>query len=79
MAARSSQRLGLLAAGDDESPVQASFRLRLRRLPSVAGSKIAAEAIDFRFPPAFLLLLHQGVGLSQRLEAVSGWPSPDFS
>jgi hypothetical protein len=30
----------------------------------------APEATDFRFPVAFLLLLHQGVGLSQRLEAV---------
>jgi hypothetical protein len=26
--------------------------------------------MDFRLPPAFLLLLHQGVGLGQRLEAV---------
>ena len=26
--------------------------------------------MDFRFPEAFLMLLHQGVGLGQRLETV---------
>jgi hypothetical protein len=30
--------------------------------------------MDFRFPEAFLVLLHQGVGLGQRLEAVCRVP-----
>ena len=63
------QRLRLLAAGDVQGPLQPGFRLRLRR-PRLPQEQDAPEAIDFRFPPAFLMLLHQGVGLGQRLEAV---------
>ena len=63
------QRFGLLPAGDVQGPLQPGFRLRLRR-PRLPQEQDAPEAIDFRFPPAFLLLLHQGVGLGQRLEAV---------
>ena len=37
--------------------------------PAAAGARRPAGE-DFRFPPTFLLLLHQGVGLGQRLEAV---------
>ena len=68
MAARS-QRFRLLAAGDVQGPLQPGFRLRLRR-PRLPQEQDAPEARDFRFPPAFLMLLHQGVGLGQRLEAV---------
>ena len=63
------QRFRLLAAGDIQSPLQPGFRLRLRR-PRLPQEQDATEAIDFRFPPAFLMLLHQGVGLGQCLEAV---------
>jgi 5-methylcytosine-specific restriction endonuclease McrA len=41
--------------------------LRRSRLPQEQDTP---QANDFRFPAAFLLLLHQGVGLGQRLEAV---------
>jgi hypothetical protein len=34
----------------------------------------ASEAMDFRLPPAFLMLLYQGVGFGQRLEAVCRVP-----
>src|SRR5207249_3744860 len=60
---------GLLPAGDVQGLLEPGFRLRLRRhrLPQ---EQDAPEARDFRFPKAFLMLLHQGVGLGQRLEAV---------
>ena len=63
------QRLRLLAAGDVQSALQPGFRLRwLRaRLPQ---EQDALEATDFCFPAAVLMLLDQGVGLGQRLEAV---------
>ena len=41
--------------------------LRRHRLPQ---EQDAPETMDFRFPPALLMLLHQGMGLDQRLEAV---------
>jgi hypothetical protein len=44
-------------------------RVRLRCL-CLPREQDAPEATDFRFPVALLLLLHQGVGLGQRLEAV---------
>ena len=69
MAARSSSDFRLLAAGDVQGAPQPGFRLRLRR-PRLSQEQDASEATDFRFPPAFLMLLHQGVGLGQRLEAV---------
>jgi hypothetical protein len=67
------QRLGLLAAGQGEGPLQPGFRLRLRR-PHLSQQQDAPEARDFGFPPAFLMPLHQGVGLGQRLEAVCRVP-----
>ena len=63
------QRLGLLAAGDVQSPLQPGFCLRLRR-PRLPQEQDAPEAVDFRFPVAFLMLLHQGMGLGERLKAV---------
>src|SRR5215831_2288167 len=63
------ERFGLLAAGDVQSPLQPDFRLR-RRGPRLPQEHDAAQATHFRFPEAFLVLLHQGVGLGQRLEAV---------
>ena len=63
------QRFRLLAAGDVQGPLEAGFRLLLRR-PRLPQEQDAPEARDFRFPPAVLMLLHQGVGLSQRLEAI---------
>jgi hypothetical protein len=49
--------------------LEPGFRLRLRclRLPQEQN---APEATDFCFPPAFLVLLYQGMGLGQRLKAV---------
>jgi hypothetical protein len=38
--------------------------------PRLPQEQDAPQATDFRFPVAFLLLLHQGVGLNQRLKAV---------
>jgi hypothetical protein len=63
------QGFRLLAAGDVQSPLEPGFRLRRRclRLPQ---EQDAPEATNFRFPPAFVMLLHQGVGLGQRLEAL---------
>src|SRR4029453_2048365 len=63
------QRFGLLAAGDVQGPLQPGFCLRLWR-PRLPQEQDAPQATDFRFPVAFLMLLYQGVGLSQRLEAV---------
>src|SRR5262245_47466371 len=63
------QRLGLLAAGDGQGPLQPGFGFRPRRL-RLLQEHDAPEATDFGFPPALFLLLYQGVGLSQRLEAV---------
>jgi hypothetical protein len=63
------QRLLLLAGGDIQSPLQPGFRFRLR-CPWLPQKQDAPQATDFRFPPAFLVLLHQGVGLGQCLEAV---------
>ena len=63
------QRFRLLTAGNVQGSLQPGFRLRLRR-PRLPQEQDAPEAIDFRLPPAFLLLLYQGVGLGQRLEAV---------
>src|SRR5262249_22013569 len=56
------QRLRLLATGDVQSPLQPGFRLCLR-CPRLPQEQDAPEAMDFRFPPAFLMLLHKGVGL----------------
>ena len=47
----------VVAAGDIQGPLQPGFRLRLRR-PCLPQEQDAPEATDFRFPPAFLLLLH---------------------
>ena len=58
-----------LAAGHVQSPLQPGFRLFLRCL-RLSQEHDAPQAIDFCFPPAFLMLLHVGVGLGQRLEAV---------
>jgi hypothetical protein len=63
------QRFCLLAAGHVQSTLQPGFHLRLR-CPRLPQEQDTPEAMDFRFPPAFLLLLHQGVGLGQRLDAV---------
>ena len=63
------QGFRLLAAGDVQGPLQPGFRLRLRR-PRLPQEQDAPQATDFRFPAAFLMLLHQGVGLGQRLETV---------
>ena len=38
--------------------------------PETVAASDAQEAMDFRFPVAFLVLLYQGLGLGQRLEAV---------
>ena len=46
---------------------ESASRLRRPRLPQ---EQDAAQAMDFRFPVAFLMLLDQGVSLGQRLEAV---------
>ena len=63
------ERFRLLAAGDIQGPPEAGFRLLLLR-PRLPQEQDAPEARDFCFAPAGLMLLHQGVGLSQRLEAV---------
>ena len=63
------QRFRLLAAGDVQGPLQPGFRLR-RRCPRLPQEQDAPQATDFCFPVAFLMLLHQGVRLGQRLEAV---------
>ena len=63
------QGFGLLAPGDVQGALQPGFRLRQRR-PPLPQEQDAPEAIDFRFPPAFVMLLHERVGLRQRLEAV---------
>src|SRR5262245_51150465 len=63
------QGFRLLAAGDVQGLLQPGFHLRLWR-PRLLQEQDAPEATDFRFPPAFLMLLHQGVSLGQRLEAV---------
>ena len=39
----------------------------VRRLPQ---KQLALEAIDLGFPVAFLMLVYQGEGLGQRLEAL---------
>jgi hypothetical protein len=67
------QRFRLLAAGHVQGTLQPGFRLRLRysRLPQEHD---APQAMDFRLPPAFLMLLHQGVGLGQRLEPPHALP-----
>jgi hypothetical protein len=49
--------------------LEAGFRLRLRR-PRLSQEQDAPQARDFRFPKAFLMLLYQGVGLGQHLEAI---------
>ena len=51
------QRPYILAAGDVESLPQPGFRLRLRR-PRLLQEQDAPEARDFRYPPAFLMLLY---------------------
>ena len=58
-----------MAAGDVQGPLAPGFRLLLlrHRLPQEQDTP---EAIDFRFPLTFLMLLHQGSGVSQRLEAI---------
>src|SRR5256886_14633513 len=63
------QRFRPLTAGDVQGSLQPGFRLRLRR-PRLPQEQDAPEAMDFRLPPAFLLLLYQGVGLGQCLEAI---------
>ena len=63
------QRFRLLAAGHVQGPMQPGFRLgRLR--PGLPQPQDALEARDFRFPPALVMLLDQGVGLGQGLEAL---------
>src|SRR5215510_9508740 len=49
------QGFGLLAVGDVESPLEAGFCLRLWR-PWLPQEQDALEAMDFRFPPAFVML-----------------------
>src|SRR5262245_4526395 len=63
------QRFRLLATGDIQGPPQPGFRLRLWR-PRLPQEQDTPQATDFRFPVPFLMLLYQGVGLGQRLEAV---------
>jgi hypothetical protein len=63
------QRLRLLATGDIQGSLKPDFRLRLP-CPCLPQEQDAPEASAFRLTPAVLLLLHQGVGLGQRLEAV---------
>jgi hypothetical protein len=58
-----------MAAGNVQGLMKAGFRL-CRRCPRLPQEQDAPEASDFRFPPAVLPLLHQGVSLGQRLEAV---------
>jgi len=69
MAAPQLQRLRLLAAGHLQGPPQPGFHRLLLRY-RLLQEQDALEARDFRFPVAFLVLLHQGVGLGQGLEAV---------
>ena len=66
------QRFRLLAAGDVQGALEAFFRSQCRTLhPAFRMQKQdTLQATDFRFPPAFLMLLHQGVGLGQRLQAL---------
>jgi hypothetical protein len=45
---------------------EAGFRLFLR-CPRLPQEQDTPEAMDFRFPQAFLMLLYQGMGLSQCL------------
>src|SRR5215468_10448990 len=63
------QGLGLLVTGYIEGLLEAGFRLRLR-CPRLMQKQDPPEAIALRFPPAFLMLLYQGVGFSQGLEAL---------
>jgi hypothetical protein len=63
------QRFGLLVAGDIQGSLQPGFCLCLRR-PWLPQEQDASEAVDFRFPDAFFMLIHQRVSLDQRLEAV---------
>src|SRR5262245_42933604 len=49
--------------------MEPDFRLCQRR-PWLPQEQDAPQATDLRFPPAFLMLLHQSVGLGQRLEAI---------
>lgn len=49
------------------SDAHATTVMSTRRPPARLHS---ALVINLSFPPAFLILLHQGVGLGQRLEAV---------
>src|SRR5882724_958081 len=63
------QGFRLLLASNSEGLVKAAFCLLLLRY-RLPQEQDAPEAVDFRFPPAFLMLLHQGMCLDQRLEAV---------
>ena len=69
MAARSSSDLASWRRATSRARCNQASASAWRR-PRLPQEQDAPEAIDFRFPPAFLLLLHQGVGLGQRLEAV---------
>ena len=63
------QRFGFLAAGDVQGALQPGFRLRLR-CPRLPQEQDATETMNFRFPPAFVMLLYERVGLGQCLEAI---------
>jgi hypothetical protein len=65
------QRFLLLAAGDVQGALQPGFYLRLR-CPHLPQEHDTPQARDFRFPSAFLELLHQSMGLGQRLDPVFG-------
>src|SRR5262249_37674077 len=65
------QGFGLLPTGDIQSTMEAGFHLCLRR-PRLPQEYDAPQTRDFRVPPAFLVLLYQGMSLIQRLEAVCG-------
>src|SRR5262249_58560109 len=51
--------LGLLAAGNVETLLEAGFR-RCLWCPRLLQEQDAPEASDFRFTPAIFMLLHQG-------------------
>ena len=67
------QRFRLLAAGDVQRPLQPSFRFRLR-CPRLPQEQDTPEAMDFRFPVAFLVLLQQGVASASAWRPSSVWP-----
>src|SRR4029453_19324977 len=69
MAARSSSDFASWRRATSRARCNPGFPLR-QWWPRLPQEHDAPEAMDFRFPPAFLLLLHQGMGLGQRLEAV---------